>query len=110
MTKEEKITLLSNMLKPEVVDLEELDTLLTITKYAILNRRYPYGYDEAKEVPSQYDGLQLQCCVALFNKKGAEGQTAHKENGIDRTYEAGDIPESLLKQVVPLVGSVNTNA
>jgi hypothetical protein len=37
---------------------------------------------------------------------GAEGQTAHSENGINRTYEAADVSPSILRKIVPLVGSV----
>ena len=37
---------------------------------------------------------------------GAEGETAHKESGIDRVYEAADVSPSLLKRIVPICGSV----
>ena len=50
----------------------------------------------------------LICAVAmeLYSKLGAEGETAHSENGISRTYENGFVSSSLLKSVVPYVGSV----
>ena len=105
MTQDEKITQLKKLLSPDTPTDEELVALLLITKGAILNRRYPFGTD-LTEVPARYEYIQLQMCVALYNKKGAEGQTAHSENGISRTYEAGDIPQSLLKQILPIAGSV----
>ena len=105
MTQDEKITQLKNLLSPDTPTDEELVALLLITQGAILNRRYPFGTD-IYEVPARYEYIQLQMCVALYNKKGAEGQTAHRENGISRTYEAGDIPQSLLKQILPMAGSV----
>lgn len=37
----------------------------------------------------------------LLNKRGAEGQTAHSENGISRSYEDGDVPPTLLRDIVP---------
>jgi hypothetical protein len=49
--------------------------------------------------------LQVRVAVYLYNKIGAEGQISHSENGISRGYEPGDIPESLLKEVTPLVGT-----
>lgn len=105
MTQDEKITQLQVLLSPDTPTDEDLVALLLITQGAILNQRYPFSTD-LTDVPSRYEYIQLQMCVALYNKKGAEGQTAHSENGISRTYEAGDIPQSLLKQIIPMAGSV----
>lgn len=110
MTQIEKIAQLKSMLGADAPSDEELITLLLITKGAILNARYPLGEWLETEVPDKYEHIQLLACVSLFNKKGAEGQTSHSENGITRQYEAGDIPNSLLKQIVPMAGSVTTNA
>ena len=49
-----------------------------------------------QEVPPDYDHLQVEAAEYMLNKRGAEGETVHKENGIDRTYESADIPTSLL--------------
>ena len=40
----------------------------------------------------------------MLNKRGAEGQTSHSENGISRSYENADIPESMLKSIIPFCG------
>ena len=72
----------------------------------MLNRRYPFGVPEGANVPAVYEHIQLQIAVELFSKMGAEGQTVHNENGVYRTYEAADVSPSLLKRIVPLVGSV----
>lgn len=106
MTEQEKMEALREMLKPDTVSDSELTTLLTISKGAILNRRYPFGYGEHTEVPTKYEYVQLQACVQLYNKKGVEAQTSHSENGISRTYESGDISVILLSQIVPMAGSV----
>ncbi len=106
MTQEEKIRELKTLLSPDTPSDEELIALLTITKGAILNRRYPLGWVYGEEVPTKYEYLQLLMCVQLYNKRGAEGQTSHSENGITRNYEVGDIPQSLLKQIIPCAGSV----
>jgi hypothetical protein len=44
--------------------------------------------------------------VELFSKMGAEGQTAHNENGINRTYESAGVSNSLLRRIVPICGGV----
>jgi hypothetical protein len=48
----------------------------------------------------------LQCEIAayLLNKRGAEGQTSHTENGITRNYGGADVPESMLSSIIPRVG------
>jgi len=84
--------------------------LLDVAKYAILSRRYPFGefpVDDAGEpvLENRYLDLQVRIAVYLYNKMGAEGQLSHSENGVSRTYEAGDVPESLLSQVTPFVGT-----
>ena len=53
------------------------------------------------EVPEQYGFTQVEIAVYLLNKRGAEGQTAHSENGISRSYEDGDVPPTLLRDIVP---------
>ena len=88
----------------EGVDTDE--TLLTYLKIAekkILNGLYPFG-GENKTIPEKYEIMQCEIAVYLLNKRGAEGQTIHTENGISRNYESGDIAETLLAQITPVVG------
>jgi len=79
--------------------------LLSLAEGKILERLYPY--DHSKEtMPTRYVGKQIEIAVYLYNKQGAEGQTAHSENGISRTYESADVPESMLKGIAPFVGGI----
>lgn len=54
-------------------------------------------------VEDKYLTTQVKMAIELFSKRGAEGQTGHGENGISRSYEKGDVSESLLRQVIPMV-------
>lgn len=77
---------------------------LTMSGKAIINRAFPFATDDELQkltVPIKYQNLQVEIAVFMLNKRGAEGETAHNENGINRSYENGSIPESMLKQVVP---------
>lgn len=104
MTQTEKVKLLMAMVGAS--DSEEvLLAYLNIAGSKILNRAYPYGTEET-EVPTRYAFLQCEIAAYLLNKRGAEGQTAHGENGISRTYESADVPESLLGAVTPMVGVI----
>lgn len=107
MTTEEKITELEGLILPDTASQELLASLLKQAEGIVLNKRYPFGVPEGAVVPKQYEHIQLQIAVELFSKMGAEGQTAHNENGINRTYEAADVSPSLLKRIVPKCGSVS---
>ena len=56
------------------------------------------------EVPEQYSYLQVEIATYLLNKRGGEGELSHSENGISRSYENGDVPESMMRQIVPMAG------
>ena len=106
MTDVEKLSLLRVMVgQPNEGDWADdvLISYLAIAGQKIINRAYPYD-DTVTEVPRRYGYLQCDIAAYLLNKRGAEGQTAHSENGISRSYESADIPESMLGDVVPHVG------
>lgn len=82
------------------------DVLLAYLKIAgrkIIDRAYPYD-DTIEEVPRRYEILQCEIAVYLLNKRGAEGEISHSENGISRSYEKADVPESMLSVITPFVG------
>ena len=86
----------------------EADTALLMdcaetAKAAILSRRYPFG-NYPDEIEPRYADLQYRCALDLYNKIGAEGQLAHNENGINRSYESSWISEQLLSEVTPFCG------
>ena len=80
-------------------------TLLSISAQKILDRLYPYD-SSVTEVPVRYESKQIEIAVYLYNKRGAEGQIGHSENGISRSYESADVPESLMRGITPFVGVV----
>lgn len=106
MTNEEKISKLAVLISPDTADERLLSLLLSQAEGIVLNRRYPFGPPEGATVDTRYEHIQLQIAVELFSKMGAEGQTAHSENGINRTYETADVSASLLKRIIPICGSV----
>lgn len=107
MTEVEKLALLRAMVGTPNTDENWSDDVLisylTIAGRKIINRAYPYD-DEVTEVPRRYGYLQCEIACYLLNKRGAEGQTAHSENGVNRSYESADVPESMLSEVIPHVG------
>ena len=102
MTQTEKLQLLKAMVGESDTE-EVLLAYLDIAGRKIINRAYPYDSD-VTEVPVRYGFLQCEIAAYLLNKRGAEGQTSHSENGISRSYGSADVPESLLGAVTPTVG------
>ena len=82
-----------------------LNAYLTLAGKKIIERRYPYD-DTVTEVPVRYGVLQCEIAAYLLNKRGAEGEVSHSENGISRTYESANVPESMLADVTPYCGVV----
>lgn len=88
-------------LRTKEPDITILEDCLESAKSAIMARRYPYG-DWPDDLEQRYKDLQFRIALEIYSKDGAEGETAHSENGISRTYENSGISESLLNEVVPL--------
>ena len=84
---------------------DTLKSYLTIAGQKIINRAYPYD-DTVTEVPRRYSVLQCEIATYLLNKRGAEGEISHSENGISRTYENADVPDSMLSDITPHCGCV----
>lgn len=104
MNQEEKLELLKAMVGKSDTE-EVLLAYLNIAGSKIINRAYPYD-SEVAEVPSRYEFLQCEIAAYLLNKRGAEGQVSHSENGISRTYGSADVPEDMLNAVTPMVGVI----
>lgn len=104
MTQEEKLTALKAMVGSSDSD-EVLSTYLNFAGSKILAKAYPFQND-VSEVPTQYEYLQVEIAAYMLNKRGAEGETVHTENGISRTYENADVPTSMLKAITPYCGIV----
>ena len=78
---------------------------LSLAGRKVIQRAYPYR-DDVEIVPDKYATNQVEITCYLLNKRGAEGQTSHTENGITRQYENADIPASMLKAVTPHCGVI----
>lgn len=104
MTDTEKLTALKAVVGGSDTD-EVLSTYLKLAGSKILAKAYPYD-DTVTEIPVKYEYLQIEIAAYMLNKRGAEGQTSHSENGISRTYENADIPASMLKAVAPHCGVI----
>lgn len=70
----------------------------------VWNRLYPFSNESCVPYscfPNRYGHNVMEIAIYIYDKEGAEGETAHTENGIGRTYESGSIPESILRRITP---------
>ena len=106
MTKEQKIIMLGQM-TDDGTPSEILEVYLELAGQKILNRLYPFKDDyEGLEVPARYDAIQLKVANYMLNKRGAEGQIQHIENGIHRNYGDADVPNAMLQEIVPFCQAI----
>lgn len=73
-----------------------------LAKGKVLAQAFPYK--DVTELPSKYHSITIEITVFMLNKRGAEGEQRHSENGIDRMYDSSDIPIDLLRKITPCVG------
>ena len=52
---------------------------------------------------SSYNTNQIAIAIDLYNKRGAEGETAHSENGMARTYSSADVSPELIAEITPYI-------
>ena len=103
---DEKLSMLKSLLNEEKGE-ETADSVLlvylSLAGQKVIQRAYPYR-DDIEDVPDKYAINQVEIACYLLNKRGAEGEMSHNENGISRSYESADVPESMLSKVLPFVG------
>lgn len=106
MTPEAKLQLLRAIVDSGDSD-ETLAAYLSIAAEKILYTAFPYVKDRSSlTVPPMYDTLQVEVACYLLNRRGAEGETQHIENGVHRNYGSSDVPPDLMKRIVPHIGVV----
>lgn len=104
MTEEQKIDILKALTGE--TNSGTISIYLMLAKKELIRKIFPYG-DGTEEIPAKYEGLDIQAAEYLLNKRGAEGETQHSENGMTRTYESGGLPKSILEQIVPICGVIS---
>lgn len=108
MTEAQKVQMVQQLITDVSVTTEMIQSYLALSADRILSYAYPFREQYAgwsMPWPSQYDLLQVQLAVRMIARKGGEGEVAHSENGVSRTYGSVD-DEDLLKQIVPFVGVI----
>ena len=102
MLEAEKIVLVKAM--TDETDDNVISAFLSMAGDAIWHYVDPFKTSDKDDVLTEYGAAQAKAAAYFLNKRGADGQTSHSENGISRVYEGGDLPASLLREIHPKVG------
>lgn len=70
--------------------------------FEAINLRRHFTPNPLVLIEDKYTNLAYELCISAMLKEGAEGQTSHSENGINRGYDSSSYPESMLSRIVPL--------
>lgn len=82
---------------------EDVDIYINNAKAIVLKELYPFSNDET-DIPDIYMSNVYSISEYLIAKIGAEGEVAHSENGISRTYSSSHIPRDLLSNIICKAG------
>lgn len=103
MNHSDQIELLKAMTDED--DEKILTSYLLLAKAKILNHLYPFG-DHPEDVPDKYAITQCELAAHLISRIGMEGEVARTENGVVHEFENGDIPDRILKKLIPYAGNL----
>ena len=104
MTDTEKQALVIALANDATVTTEIAGTYLALAKAKILERCYPFG-NSSSTMPSRYDTLQCELAARYIHRRGIEGETSDRDNGVHRVFESPN-DEDLLKEVMQVVAGV----
>jgi len=77
---------------------DALTAFLTMSQTDALKRYSPFD-TTITTVPSTYDYTIIRLAISRIARLGAEGESSHNENGVNRVYE-GD--NAILSEITPL--------
>lgn len=87
-------------------DTNEDDLLLMLldsAAKAVTRRLFPFGGFIPDEV-EKYSDKTVDIALYKYNRRGGEGEMSRSEYGMSVSYESGDIPLSLLRDITPYAG------
>lgn len=104
MTDEEMLSMTSVLVDDARLE-QYVPTYLNMAKGAVIARIFPFRDDaDWTNVPNRHHMRTCEIACYLINRRGAEGETSHSENGTSRSYESAGIPESYFDGMIPFAG------
>ena len=107
MTDAEKLSAVKSILRITGSDEDALlNSYLSLAASEILSALYAVNGNvpTGATMPEKYEVTQIMAVVEGYSQSGAEGETTHNENGINRTFRNADMTEYIRRSVSPYVG------
>lgn len=106
MTEQEKLTMLKALMRMEgneednvlMAYLNAAEREILAWKYSLSARPMPSSVDLEDEM------TQVQAVIAGYNLVGAENESSHNENGINRVFEYANMVAFIRANVMPVAG------
>lgn len=105
MTDAEKQALVVQLVNDATVTTDIAATYLALAKANIMERCYPFGDSSSLAMPTRYDVLQCELAARYIHRRGIEGETSDRDNGVHRVFESPN-DEDLLKEVMQVAMGV----
>jgi len=108
--KTEILESLKSRLNPKNEDEENLlDDIIEDAFQLFLSLRYPtspYPVDDEDNpiIEPRFKRWIIRCVIEMVSKEGGEGQVAHIELNIHRTYNSGTVSKELMGEITPMCG------
>ena len=102
MTEEVKIALVKAM-SDETND-ETIRAFLFLAGETLYKLADPHKKMTFEKFIDVYGSTQAKAAAWYLNKRGWDFETSHSENGVSRVFEAGDLPPSILRELIPVCG------
>lgn len=109
MTLQEKLNMVKTSLGIDLTDVSidgELYTYLEMAGMEILNWMYinhPSQRETVTDVPTRYEIVQVNAVVNGYSQRGAEGETVHNENGINRQFVYAGMVDYIRSNVFQII-------
>lgn len=102
MTDGEKITMVQTLVESDpAATADVVAVYLNLACSTMLEQLYPCHKGKTKEdIPTRYDAIQCELAARYFLRRGAQGETTHEENGVNRTYGSVD-DQDILRRLTP---------
>lgn len=104
MTDSEKIALVKAM--TDETDDTVISAFLSKAELELYRLVDPYKTTDQETIAEENADLQIDIAAYRLNKRGWDFESSHSENGVTRNYETGDLPDSILRRIVPKAGAV----
>jgi len=105
---QELAEVLKNRLEKREIEIDD-DEIIQELNFALLEYYNDRHFNPTDNEPFEdiYAGIIVQLALSAIMKKGAEGEKAHSEGGVGRTYDsASDYPLGLTRKIIPLAKGV----